>query len=62
MKIIYNGDKYVKEGKIADLNIKIIPDSNLTRLIGKIKDEDDSEITDLFKRNIAEKLGEYLQG
>ena len=59
--IEYEGDKYVENGKTAQLNISVKPDSNLNRLIGKIQDGDETEITDLFKRRIADKLGEYLK-
>ena len=61
LDIQYHGDRYVEKGKTAELEVSLTPDQNLNRLIGKIEDGDDSEITELFKRSIADKLGEYLR-
>ncbi len=58
-KISYLGDEITKEGKRARLEVEVIPDPALQKVIGQIEDKEEIEIEKTMKQKISENLGQY---
>jgi hypothetical protein len=60
IKLNYEGDEIVKNGKEAKVSLEFIPNSNIKKIVGQIADGEETEIEQSFFKKIKYQLEEIV--